>query len=197
MSTNPTIQNVAEDAAQLALGSAILLAKGNMKTCLLSFRDAPLSIQLGEGLQTTTIAFTPSVFGGTGEEVRKGIVFRISQEDYAAFAAFEQRCRDMLRETIPNVDELWSPSARVSEKWGAQLRAKINIREGGRGWSAKFYNEAKEPCGIPEQWQGLRVSAILQARSGYIQRNSIGLILDVSHLQYREQSVEQPEERPF
>ena len=111
-SVNPTIQDVVEGAAQLKLGAAYLLTKGNMKMCELTDDRVPLLIRLGEGLPTTTVAFAPSAFGGTGEEVRKGIVFRITPEDYDAFAAFEQWCRDSLRETIPNVDELWSASAR-------------------------------------------------------------------------------------
>ena len=197
-SASPTIQNVVEAASLLSLGAAYLLTKGNMKMCELTYDRAPLLIRLGEGLQTTTVAFAPSAFGGTGEEVRKGIVFRITPEDYDAFVAFEQWCRDSLRETIPNVDELWSPSARKSDKWGYQLKAKINIRErGASGWAAKFYDEAKELCDAPKQWQGLHVSTILQVRSCYVQRNSIGLLIDVSHLQYREQSAEQPEECPF
>ena len=115
-SANPTIQNVVEGAAELKLGAAYLLTKGNMKMCELTYDRVPLLIRLGEGLQTTTVAFAPSAFGGTGEEVRKGIVFRITPEDYDAFAALEQWCCDALRETIPDVDELWSPSARKSDK---------------------------------------------------------------------------------
>ena len=85
--TNPTIQNVVEDASLLRLGAAYFLTKGNMKMCELTYDRVPLLIRLGEGLQTTTVAFAPSAFGGTGEEVRKGIVFRITPEDYDAFAA--------------------------------------------------------------------------------------------------------------
>ena len=60
----------------LALGDAILLPKGNMKTCLLTYQDKPLTTKIGGGLESVSVAFQPR------EETRKGIVFKITEEDY-------------------------------------------------------------------------------------------------------------------
>ena len=188
-----TIQDVAKQTAELALCDAVLLAKGNMKTCQLRFEGQVLAIRLGQDLESTTVVFEPSVYGGTGEEYRKGVVFKIGEEDYEAFAVLEQWCRDELRATNPNVEALWCPSAKKSDKFGTQVKAKINLTGGAYG--AKFYNEAKELCDAPEEWRGLQVSVILQVRGCYIQRNSVGLLIDVTHLQYKE--AEQAQVCPF
>ena len=154
-----------------------------------------MTIRLGQDLESTTVVFEPSVYGGTGEEYRKGVVFKIGEEDYEAFAVLEQWCRDELRATNPNVDALWCPSAKKSDKFGTQVKAKINLKGGAYG--AKFYNEAKELCDAPEEWRGLQVSVILQVRGCYIQRNSVGLLIDVTYLQYKEPLAEQAQDCPF
>ena len=155
-----TLQDVAQRTEQLAVGDAVLLAKSNMKICQLKYQGKTLSLKLGES-QNTTVAFEPSVYNGTGEEIRKGVVFCIGDEDYGGMAALEQWCKDSLRATNPNIDTLWCSSAKRSEKWGP-LKAKINL--GGGLYGAKFYDEAKEPCDAPQEWRGLKVSVILQIR---------------------------------
>ena len=190
-----TFQDVAKQTTDLALGDAVLLAKGNMKICQLRFQGKPLTLKLGQDLESTTVIFEPSVYNGTGEETRKGIVFRISDDDFNAMAEFEQWCLNALRATNPNVDSLWSASAKKSDKWGSQLKAKINLSAGQ--WGAAFYNEATEPCSEPEEWRGLPVSLVLQVRGCYIQRQSIGLLIDVTHLQYKDLPEEPPHKCPF
>ena len=190
-----TIQEVAQKTADLAMCDAVLLAKGNMKTCQLRFEGQVLTIKLGQDLQSTTVVFEPSVYGGTGEEYRKGVVFRIGDDDYEAFAVLEHWCRDSLRATNPNIDALWCPSAKKSDKFGSQVKAKINLK--GGAYRAKFYNEAKELCDAPEEWRGLQVGVILQVRGCYIQRNSVGLLIDVTYLQHKEPLAEQVQDCPF
>ena len=156
-----TTQEIAQNTAALALGHALLLAKGNMRLCALHFQDKPLTFKIGEGLQSTTVAFEPSVFQGTGLETRKGTLFRITEDDFNAISAMEEWCRDALRPTNPNVDALWSAAARKSDKWGCQLKAKINLSGGGFTWQTKFYDEDKKLCEPPEEWRGLCVSVVL------------------------------------
>ena len=122
-------------------------------------------------------------------------MLRISDDDFSAMVEFEQWCLDALRATNPNVDSLWSASAKKSDKWGSQLKAKINLQSGK--WGATFYNEAKGLCDQPEEWRGLPVSLVLQVRGCYIQRQSIGLLLDVTQLQYKELPEEPRHECPF
>ena len=190
-----TVQDVAKQTTDLALGDAVLLSKANMKMCPLRFQGKPLSLKLGQDLGSTTVIFEPSVYNGTGEETRKGIVLRISDDDFSAMVEFEQWCVNALRATNPTVDSLWSASAKKSDKWGSQLKAKINLQPGK--WGTTFYNEAKELCDQPEEWRGLPVSLVLQVRGCYIQRQSIGLLIDVTHLQYKDLPEEPPHKCPF
>ena len=60
-------------------------------------------LKLGEDLESVTVVFEPSVYGGTGEETRKGIVLAIKEEDYESISALEEWVRDSLRATNPNV----------------------------------------------------------------------------------------------
>ena len=85
-----TLQDVAQQTEQLALGDAVLLAKGNMKICQLKYQGKAPSLKLGHESQNTTVAFEPSVYNGTGEEIRKGVVFCIGDEDYGGMAALEE-----------------------------------------------------------------------------------------------------------
>ena len=142
-----TLQDVAQQTEQLAMGDAVLLAKGNMKICQLRYQGKALSLKLGHESQNTTVAFEPSVYNGTGEEIRKGVVFCIGDEDYGSMVELEEWCKDSLRAANPNIDTLWCSSAKRSEKWGPQLKAKINL--GGGLYGAKFYDEAKERCDAP------------------------------------------------
>ena len=58
---------------------------------------------------------------------------------------------------------------------------------------ASFYDENKRPCQPPQGWKGLQVSVMLQVRGCYVQRNSVGLLLDVTHLRYAEPMAEEVE----
>jgi len=91
-------------------------------------------------LESVSVAFQPSVYGGTGEEARKGIVFRITAEDYNELNSLEQWVPDALRASNPNVDALWSPSARKSDKRGCQLKCKMNLEAQGSWIGTNFYN---------------------------------------------------------
>ena len=66
-----------------------------------------------------------------------------------------------------------------ADRWGAQLKAKINI-SGAR--PARFYDAAKEPCDAPSEWRGLGVNVVLLVRGVYIQKAGIGL--ETTHLPY-------------
>ena len=110
------------------------LSKGNLKKCNLTYEGQPLALHL-EG----EVAFEPSVYQGTGEEARKGIVFRLRDDDFTAFQALEEWCKQSLQTQTPNVDTLWSASSKLMDKWGAQLRAKINVHG---PYCAIFYDES-------------------------------------------------------
>ena len=186
------ISDVCANLDQLALGVALALPKGNIKKSNLTYRNQPLALRLGgEDLDSMkTVAFEPSVYQGAGAEASKGIVFRMSSADFEAFQKIEDWCKKSLATQVPNADALWSSSAKLTDKWGAQLRAKINV---SGPYVAAFYDEGKQPCRPPQVWKGLQVSVMLQVRGCYVQRNSVGLLLDVTHLRYAEPLAEDSE----
>ena len=63
-------------------------------------------MKLGEDMQSTTVAFEPNVYNGTGDELRKRILFKICKDDCDAIHTLETWCRDQLRATYPTVDTL-------------------------------------------------------------------------------------------
>ena len=152
-----------------------------MKFCKVTYEGGPLTIRLSEDLNTVKVPFPPSVFNGDGSEVRKSIVYTIPQDVYESLSQFEDWCRQALEDAYPKVQALWCSLLKPPERWGAQLKAKINVAEAHR---AKFYDSAKEPCDAPSDWRGLGVNVVLQVRGVYIQENAIGLMLETTHLQY-------------
>jgi len=154
------------------------LSKGNLKKCNLTYDGQALAVRL-EG----EVAFEPSVYQGTGEEARKGIVVRLSDGDFTSFQALEEWCKQALQAQTPNVDTLWSASSKLTEKWGAQLKAKINVHG---PYCAIFYDDSRQPCKAPQGWKGLHINALLEVRGCYVQRNGAGLLLEVTHLRYGE-----------
>ena len=95
------------------------------------------------------------------DEARKGIVFRLSDSDFASFQALEEWRKQALQAQTPNVETLWSASSKLTEKWGGQLRAKINVHG---PYCAIFYDDNRQPCKAPQDWKGLRISVLLEVR---------------------------------
>ena len=188
-----SVQELSQCVDKLSLSQPALATKGGMKICNLTQAGKPVTVKLGQDLDDSiTIPFAPSVFQGTGEEPRKGIVFNIPQDVFDAFAAVEEFCRKALEESNPKVQALWSSSLRASDKYPATLKAKINVA-GNK--VAKFYDHANEPTEQPENWKGLPCNAVLQVRGCYIQKQGIGMLLEVSHLQHGSNEVQ--EASPF
>ena len=86
------IADVSSNVSKLSLGAPMALSKGNLKKCSLTYDGQPLALRL-EG----EVAFEPSVYQGTGEAARKGIVFRLSEADFTSFQALEEWCKQALQ----------------------------------------------------------------------------------------------------
>ena len=143
----------------------------------------PLRIKLADDLESITLPFAPSVFKGTGDEPRKGIVFSVKPQVVEAMAVLEDACRQLLEDSNPKVQALWCSCIKPGEQYAATLKAKVNVA--GQK-PATFYNAAGEAVPPPVDWKGLSVNAVIQVRGCYVQRQSIGLMLDVTDLQYGE-----------
>lgn len=148
----------------------------------------PIRIKLADNMESITLPFAPSVFKGIGDEPRKGIVFSVTPQVVEAMAELEDSCRQMLEDSNPKVQALWCGCIKPGDRYASTLKAKINV-SGPK--SATFYNVAGEAVPPPVEWQRLPVNAVIEVRGCYIQRQSIGLMLEVTDLQYREMARKQ------
>jgi hypothetical protein len=118
-------------------------------------------------------------------------VFNIPEPLFEAMAALEDWCRQSLEDAHPTIQAMWTTSIKPGEQYEARLKAKINV-SGAR--QARFYDHAAQPTEPPAVWKGLKANAILGVRGVYIQKQSIGLLLEVTDLRY----VHPPEQEcPF
>ena len=94
-----------------------------------------------------TTPFEPSAFQGTGDEVRKGVLFSVPDDVYAGIAAIETWVQGALEEPYA----IWNPSVRPPGNYGATLKAKINV-SGPHACLA--YDTAGQPPGLPDGLEG-------------------------------------------
>jgi hypothetical protein len=154
-------------------------AGNGMKTQAIRFRGSPLHLKLSKA-ENLSVPWEPSSWGG-GTEARKTITFNIPQPVVEALAEVEDWCRQALEDTHPAVRAIWRSHIRPAEKHSATLTAKINV---AGSYQARFFDDKARLTEPPPFWKGLSVNAIVHVRGVYIQRRSIGLMLEVTDLRY-------------
>jgi hypothetical protein len=162
----------------------------HLSICGLSANGHTPKLQLATKDQMGSIwtPFAPSVYGGTGSEPRKSIVFSIPDDLRRQLEAIEEWCRDHLRESTPNVDSVWHSSIRPAAQYPASLRAKITVAGPS---PCSFIDEEGNPVPEPTDWAGLPVIPIVEFRGVYTQKGAAGMLLETVHLmvgQKREQA---------
>jgi len=120
-----------------------------------------------------TVPFPPSVYRGTGNEPRQGIMFTVPDSVLLAFAAIEE----WARKQIP--DGVWHSAIKHSDKYPATLKAKINVTGPN---VCKILDAKQRPTAWPDNWSHLAVMPIIEFRGVYSQKTGSGLILEVTHL---------------
>jgi hypothetical protein len=86
-----------------------------------------------------------------------------------------------LEDDHPAIQALWTSRIKPAEKYSATLAAKISVA-GPR--QARFYDQAAQPTDPPTSWRGLSVNAVVHVKGVYIQKQSIGLVINVTDLRY-------------
>ena len=120
-----------------------------------------------------TTPFAPSVYRGTVNEPRQGIVFSVPDAVLLALAQIE----DWAQKQSPGIP--WHSALKTGDTYPASVKAKINVT----GPNACRILDAKgQPAAWPENWRRLPVLPILEIRGIYSQKTGRGLILDVTHL---------------
>ena len=150
--------------------------------------DGPFSFKL-----SASIPFAPSVFQGTGDEERQGIVLSIPQDAYDRLASFSDSFAAQLAEKYPDIAQKWTSSLKAAtDKYASSLKAKINLK-GDR--VCKFFSPEGLSIKAPENWRRLDVTAIVRLGGIYVQSRGAGMLLEVTHLQFDPRA--QQEQNPF
>ena len=150
--------------------------------------DGPFSFKL-----SASTPFAPSVFQGTGQEERQGIVLSISPEVYDQLTSFSDSFKAQLSEKYPDIAQKWTSCLKAAtDKYAAQLKAKINLK-GDK--ACKFFSPEGLSIKTPETWRRLEVTAVVRIGGIYVQSKGAGMLLEVTHLQYDPHA--QQEQNPF
>ena len=136
---------------------------------------APLYVQLTSlsDEPETWVPCEPSVFGGTGLEERKGIMFRTSEQVVKDIKELETWAYSKMRDLHPNLDVVWKSVIRDSDT----PCFKAKIWTGGR-MPCRYVDEEGKRCEAPERWGGVTVIPILSV-SAYYQPTAAGLVFEV------------------
>ena len=167
-----------EGIDNLSLSSPYAAGQG-MKMRSIRFCGEPLILKLSNDT-TLSVPFEPTAWGA-GSGSRKTIAFNAPEPLFEAFAELEDFCRQLLEDEHPTVQALWSSSIKPTGRYPAILKAKINTSEPRQ---AKFFDAANEPTEPPASWKGLQINAVIHVRGVYIQKNTIGLSLEATHICY-------------
>ena len=170
------IEQAAPDTEGWTVGQVQQLK--NVQMCQVQYKSQHALLQLlPRGDMSIRVPFAPSVFRGTGEETRLSIIFETPASVVEHMQKVEATIIEKSRSLIPNIDALWSPCVKPTLH-GPQLRCKLNTTGGHK---IQLVNEEGGLSDLPiAELQSRRVLPILNVRGVYIQRNQVGLMLDVA-----------------
>ena len=113
-------------------------------------------------LANAKIVYEPSIYGGDGNEVRKNIVFEISE--------------DQQREVL-EIEEAIDSNKRMSCVKDGTVKVKLNTAD------VHVYNVEKQLIDHPQKWKGSLVNAQIVLRGAWASKTMSGLSLDCTDLQ--------------
>ena len=125
------------------------------------------------GETSTWVMCNPSVYGGTGQEDRKGILFGTSAEVIEDIKKVEAWAYSQMRDLQPNLDVIWKSVIRDTDT--PSFKAKIWVS--GRA-PCQCVDASNNPAPTPENWGGLLVAPIFSL-STFRQPDAAGLLLEV------------------
>jgi len=147
----------------------------NVQMCPIQYKGRQALIQLlPRGNMSIKVPFAPSVYRGTGQETRLNITFDTPASVIAQMQQVEDGIVAKAREILPNLDALWCSCIKPTP-YGPQLRCKVNT-EGPH--KIQMISETGEALTV-EDLNRRPVLPILAIRGIYVQRNQVGLMVDV------------------
>ena len=189
--TRRSKKNVLEGNKKMPILSAIELLAESSPISSSPWRDGKFGgmryadIQLGEDsfvpmlrIENSRIVFEPSVFNGTGEETRLGIVFALGNAEAEALEKFEAQCRQVLK--LDTTNKTWNSCVRWMN--GAPvLKAKINMEGSRKPCIITNMNGVRHEL-APTPLCGRACAAAITLRTVYSQRNACGFVAEVISL---------------
>ena len=172
----PTLlSDAVTDLSQWTVG-APKSKNGQISISGISHKAGYPSIQLlpRERLGEIYTPFEPSVYRGTGNEPRKGVVFAIPGDVYDDLLKIEV----WAKQHVPD-GTVWHSALKEPGSYAGSVKAKINVTG---AYPCEIVDADGKPLPWPENWSRLRVVPVLEVRGIYCQKTGSGLILDVAHI---------------
>ena len=132
-------------------------------------------------LENVKVVFEPSCYGGTGEEVRLGMVMTLDGDLLQRIQEIETSLHQQL-----NSKAGWNSSVKESDKFEPTFRSKINKER------AQLFTEDNESIEWPQSWRGRTINAIVRLGGTYSQSQSCGPLWEVTHVQMQPEVEENP-----
>ena len=171
----PLLSTAVADLSQWTV-SAPKSKNGQISISGIKYKADYPSIQLiaSKRLGEIFTLYEPSVYRGTGNEPRKGVVFTIPGDVYTDLMKIEV----WAKQHVPD-GTVWHSALKEPGPFDGCVKAKINVTG---SHPCEIVNTDGKPIPWPKQWAFLRVIPVLEFRGIYSQKTGSGLILDVSHI---------------
>ena len=131
-------------------------------------------------LNNAKVVFDPSVYGGTGAEVRLGMVLRLNDDQLDSLRQVEEKLQKQ-------TNTRWQSAIKESDgQYEAAFRPKINKER------VQIFTEYSETSSWPSMWRGRTINAIVRLGGVYGQSQCCGPLWEVTHVQFQPESEENP-----
>ena len=175
----------------LTLGDVTTSGKGT-KTAPFTCNGGPADFTL-PALQ---IAFEPSAYQSE-EATRVNLVLKVGSVHEPDLAKIDQWILETVAadpvkffgkaKSRENLAETYTPCLKRTEKWGSQLKMKLNLP--GSAGGVRLWTADKQPRGAPDAWAGCFVESRVRFRSLYFMGAQWGPVIDVTDLRLLSEAV--------
>ena len=151
---------------------------------------APFSVNGGPSdfnLPCLRVAFEPSGYK-EADATRVNFVFKVPSSLEDDLAPIDKWILDNVTEdsvkffgkakTREQLAEIYTPCLKQTEKWGSQLKVKVNLP--GSANAVRVWDEIKEARPPPEAWSNCLVQPRVRFRHLYFMGNQFGPVLDLT-----------------
>ena len=168
------------------------LSLGDVTTSGKGAKTAPFSVNGGPAdfsLPALQVCFEPSAYQSE-EATRVNLVLKVGlvhELDLSKIDEWilETVAADPVRffgkaKSRENLVETYTPALKKTEKWGSQLKAKMNVQ--GSAGGVRIWTIDKQPRGPPDVWTGCMVESRVRFKHIYFMGAQWGPVIDVTDI---------------